>query len=205
MRPTCDSVGLSHTSPAVSNPTTAKSATRPKVPHGHVRPPGPAVLASPARCHCFRLPNWIFLNDWPAPCRRPAWPRGDATDLATRPNIKFTESHDAPSFCLIKDICRLAFRDRAFASEWIREPKDPYGIKISHRLKSAPASMPAGWQKVPVLRRSVRDSTGKMQTSLTLAAQYNQMATQNRCLRKPFGMEENFESKMLRRIVAIVF
>jgi hypothetical protein len=52
---------------------------------------------------------------------------------------------------------------------------------------------------VPVFRRSVRDSTGKVHTSPTLAAQYNQMATWNRRLGRSFGMKDNFEFKMLRR------
>jgi hypothetical protein len=38
------------------------------------------------------------------------------------------------------------------------------------------------WKKVPLLRRSVRDSTGKVFTSPTLASQFNQMSNWNRRL-----------------------
>jgi hypothetical protein len=43
---------------------------------------------------------------------------------------------------------------------------------------------------IPVLRRSVRDATGKVCTSPTLASQHNQMATWNRRLGRSFGMKE---------------
>ncbi len=113
--------------------------------------------------------------------------------------IKFKERQDVPSFCLIKAICGLAFKDRAFASEWIREPEDFYKIKIPNRLNSVPIEWAADWQEVPVLRRSVRDSTGKVYTSPTQAAQFNQMATWNRRLGRSLGMKDSFEFKMLRR------
>ena len=118
--------------------------------------------------------------------------------------IKFVERQDVPSFCLIKIICGLAHRDGAFASEWIREPKDIYSIKIPDRLESVPIEWAAEWQRIPVLRRSVRDSTGKIHTSPKLAAQYNQMATWNRRLGRSFGMKESFEFKILRRSAAEV-
>jgi hypothetical protein len=57
---------------------------------------------------------------------------------------------------------------------------------------------------IPVLRRSVRDTTGSVYTSPTLASQYNQMANWNRRLGRSFGMKEPFEFKMLRRAVAAV-
>ena len=53
------------------------------------------------------------------------------------------------------------------------------------------------WKTVSVLRRSVRDTTGKVFTSLTQASQYNQMANWNRRLGRSFGMKETFEFKML--------
>jgi hypothetical protein len=52
---------------------------------------------------------------------------------------------------------------------------------------------------MPLLRRSVRDSSGKVYTSPKLASQYNQMAAWNRRLGRSFGMKETFEFKMLRR------
>jgi Protein of unknown function (DUF3435) len=55
------------------------------------------------------------------------------------------------------------------------------------------------WKNVPILRRSVRDSTGKVYTSPTLASQFNQMSAWNRRLGRSFGMKEPFEFKMLRR------
>jgi hypothetical protein len=57
---------------------------------------------------------------------------------------------------------------------------------------------------IPLLRRSVRDTTGSVYTSPTLASQYNQMANWNRRLGRSFGMKEPFEFKMLRRAVAAV-
>jgi Protein of unknown function (DUF3435) len=113
--------------------------------------------------------------------------------------IKFTERRDALCFCLIKAICGLAFKDRAFASDWIREPEDLYGIKIPDRLQSVPIEWAAEWKEVPVLRRSVRDLERKIYTSPTLATQYHQMAIWNRRLGRSFGIKEVFEFKMLRR------
>jgi hypothetical protein len=57
---------------------------------------------------------------------------------------------------------------------------------------------------IPMLRRSVRDTTGSVYTSPTLASQYNQMANWNRRLGRSFDMKEPFEFKMLRRAVAAV-
>jgi len=52
--------------------------------------------------------------------------------------IKFTERHDALSFCLIKAICALALKDEAFRSRWIRTPEDIYKTEIPENLKSVP-------------------------------------------------------------------
>ena len=52
--------------------------------------------------------------------------------------IKFTERHDALSFCLIKAICALALKDGAFRSRWIRTPEDIYKTEIPENLKSVP-------------------------------------------------------------------
>jgi hypothetical protein len=58
--------------------------------------------------------------------------------LAARPKIKFTERRETPSFCLIKAILGVAFRDMAFASRWIRDPQDIYDTEIPARLESVP-------------------------------------------------------------------
>jgi Protein of unknown function (DUF3435) len=121
-----------------------------------------------------------------------------------RPKIKFIERHDAPAFCLVKAICGMAFRDGAFASEWIREPEDIYGIKIPDRLHSVPIEWAAEWKQTPVFRRTVRDVKGNIETSPTLAAQYHQLATWNLRLGKSFGLKEPFEFKTLRRAAAAV-
>jgi hypothetical protein len=55
------------------------------------------------------------------------------------------------------------------------------------------------WKKVLLLRRSVRDSIGKVYTSPELASQFTQMSAWNRRLGKSFGMKESFEFKILRR------
>lgn len=116
--------------------------------------------------------------------------------------IKFTERRDTPSFCLIKAILALAFKDEAFASKWICDPEDLYNIQIPDRLQSVPIEWAQEWKEVPLLRRTVRDSTGKIYTSPTLASQFTQMSTWNRRLGRSFGMKEPFEFKMLRRAAA---
>jgi hypothetical protein len=92
----------------------------------------------------------------------------------------------------------------AFASKWIHDPQDIYNIDIPRRLESVPIEWAGKWKEVPLLRRSVRDSTGKVSTSPHLASQYNQMAMWNRRLGRSFGMKETFEFKMLRRGAAEV-
>ena len=87
----------------------------------------------------------------------------------------------------------------AFASKWICDPQDVYNVVIPDRLQSVPIEWDEKWKNVPILRRSVRDSTGKVYTSPTLASQFNQMSAWNRRLGRSFGMKEPFEFKMLRR------
>jgi len=116
--------------------------------------------------------------------------------------IKIVERRDTPSFCLLKGILGLAFADRAFASPWIQDPEDLWSVKIPKRLQSVPIAWAPQWLNVAPFRRAVRDSTGKIATSPTLAAQFNQMATWNRRLGKSFGMEEPLEFKILRRTAA---
>ena len=87
----------------------------------------------------------------------------------------------------------------AFASKWIRDPHDIYNVDIPDRLQSVPIEWAEEWKTVPLLRRSVRDSTGKVYTSPKLASQFNQMSGWNRRLGRSFGMKEIFEFKMLRR------
>ena len=96
------------------------------------------------------------------------------------------------AFCLIKVILGLAFRDKAFASKWICDPRDIWDVAIPDRLKSVPIEWAKEWMNIPVLRRSVRDTTGSVYTSPTLASQYNQMANWNRRLGRSFGMKEPF-------------
>ena len=109
---------------------------------------------------------------------------------------------DVSSFCLIKDILRVAFRDEAFASRWIRDHHDIYDIEIPTLVESVPVEWAEKWKKVPLLRRSVRDSTGKVFTSPTLASQFNQMSNWNHRLGRSFGMKETFDFKMHRRAAA---
>jgi hypothetical protein len=56
----------------------------------------------------------------------------------------------------------LAFRDMAFANKWIRDPLDIYTIDITDRVQSVPIEWADEWKYVPILRRSVRDSIGKV-------------------------------------------
>src|SRR3954471_9504846 len=55
----------------------------------------------------------------------------------------------------------------AFASRWIRDPQDIYDTEIPARLESVPIEWAENWKTVPLLRRSVRDSTRKVFTSPT--------------------------------------
>ena len=75
-----------------------------------------------------------------------------------------------PSFCLIIAILALAFRDIAFASKWVRDHQDIYSVDIPDRLRPMPIRWAENWKKVPVLRRSVRDSTGEAYASPELAS-----------------------------------
>jgi hypothetical protein len=75
-----------------------------------------------------------------------------------------------PSFCLIKAILALAFRNMAFASKSGRDPGDVYSVDIPDRLQSVSIKWAENWKKVSVLRRSVRDSMGKAYTSPELAS-----------------------------------
>ena len=87
----------------------------------------------------------------------------------------------------------------AFASRWICDPQDVYNVVIPDRLQSVPIEWGEKWKNVPLLRRSVRDSTGKVYTSPTLASQFNQMSAWNRRLGRSFGIKETLGFKMLRR------
>jgi hypothetical protein len=78
-------------------------------------------------------------------------------------------------------------------------PRDVWAVAIPDRLQSVPIEWAQEWKNVPVLRRSVRDTTGKVYTSPTLASQFHQMSTWNRRLGRSFGMKEAFEFKMLRQ------
>ncbi|KAK5409142.1 hypothetical protein LTR90_009265 [Exophiala xenobiotica] len=118
------------------------------------------------------------------------------------PWIKFVERRDTPSFCLVKFVLGFAFRDSAFASPRIRDPIDLWNIKIPDRLKSVPIEWAPQWESVPVFRRSVRDSGGRIVTSPHLASQYGQMAAWTRRLGREFGMPEPLEFKVFRRTAA---
>lgn len=120
-------------------------------------------------------------------------------DPRCRPVLKFYERRKTPSFCLISFILGLAFADQAFASTRIREPIDIWNIKIPERLLSVPIEWRPEWEPVPLLRRTFRTSSEGARTSPTLAAQFSQMAKWNIRLGKSFGMQEDFQYRMLRR------
>ena len=81
----------------------------------------------------------------------------------------------------------------------LRTPQDVFNVEIPDRFQSVPIEWAEKWKKVPSLRRSVCDLTGKVYTSPKLASQYNQMSAWNRRLGRSFGMKETFELRMLRR------
>jgi hypothetical protein len=123
-------------------------------------------------------------------------------NVCYRPIIKIVERRDTPSFCLLKFILGMIFKDMPFNSPWIQDPMDLWSTKIPSRRKSVPIEWAPKWMNVPLLRRTVRDAAGTIVTSPSLAAQFNQMAMWNRRLGRSFGMEECLEFKMLRRTAA---
>ena len=71
------------------------------------------------------------------------------------------------------------------------------------RLQSVPVEGGEKWKKVALLRRSIRDPTGKVHTSPKLASQYNKVSVGNRRLGRSCGLKETFAFKMLRRGAAV--
>lgn len=70
----------------------------------------------------------------------------------------------------------IAFRDDAFASKYIREPRDVwrYTHVPSHRL-STPIHLKEEVQEIPVFRRAVKDAEGRWITHPTGALPYKKV------------------------------
>lgn len=83
------------------------------------------------------------------------------------------ERRDTPSFYFVKILLGLAFKDKAFLSQYICKPEDIYNIRIPARLKAVPIEWAQNWKAVPIFRRTVRNTDGNIHTSPTLALQYN--------------------------------
>jgi hypothetical protein len=80
-------------------------------------------------------------------------------------------------------------------------PRTSINVDVPDHLQSVHIEWAEEWKKVPLLRRSVCDWTGKIYTSPALDSQFNQMPAWNRRLGRSLGME-TLEFKMLRHGVA---
>jgi hypothetical protein len=91
----------------------------------------------------------------------------------TSPVFTYTERNDNLGLCVIQDILEFAFRDGAFASEYIKKPRDVwrYTDVPNHRL-STPIHFKEEVQEIPVFRSAVKDSEGRWITHPTRALTY---------------------------------
>lgn len=94
----------------------------------------------------------------------------------TSPIFTYTERNDNLGLCVIQDILEFAFRDGAFASKYIKKPRDVwrYTHVPDHRL-STPIHFKAEVQEIPVFRRAVKDAEGRWITHPTDALQYKKV------------------------------
>ncbi|KAF7166244.1 hypothetical protein CNMCM5623_000001 [Aspergillus felis] len=89
------------------------------------------------------------------------------------PVFTYTERNDNLGLCVIQDILEFAFRDGAFASEYIKKPRDVwrYTDVPNHRL-STPIHFKEEVQEIPVFRSAVKDPEGRWITHPTRALTY---------------------------------
>ncbi|KAI9043130.1 uncharacterized protein KD926_004313, partial [Aspergillus affinis] len=78
----------------------------------------------------------------------------------------YTERNDNLGLCVIQDILEFAFRDNAFASEHIKEPRDiwRYTLVPTHRL-STPIHFKESVQEIPIFCRALKGGSGTHPTS----------------------------------------
>ncbi|BDD57460.1 hypothetical protein MAP00_002819 [Monascus purpureus] len=92
------------------------------------------------------------------------------------PVFTYTERNDNLGLCVIQDILEFAFRDDAFASEYIKELRDVwwYTHVPNHRL-STPIHFKEEVQEIPVFHHAVKDAEGWWITHPTSALPYKKL------------------------------
>ncbi|KAH3307662.1 hypothetical protein KXV87_007711 [Aspergillus fumigatus] len=92
------------------------------------------------------------------------------------PVYTYTERNDNLGLCVIQDVLEFAFRDGAFASKYIKEPRDiwRYTHVPAHRL-STPIHFKEDVQEIPVFRRAVKDAEGRWITHPKSALPYKKL------------------------------
>ncbi|KAL4770669.1 hypothetical protein BDW60DRAFT_223770 [Aspergillus nidulans var. acristatus] len=79
------------------------------------------------------------------------------------PVFTYTERNDNLGLCVIQDILEFTFRDDAFASKYIKEPRDIW--RYTHEEV----------QEIPVFRRAVKDAEGRWITHPTSGLPYKKL------------------------------
>lgn len=92
------------------------------------------------------------------------------------PVFTYTKRNDNLGLCVIQDILEFAFRDDAFASDYIKEPRDVwhYTHIPDHRV-STPIHFKEEVQEIPIFCRAVKDAEGKWITHPTSALPYKKL------------------------------
>ncbi|TQB71041.1 hypothetical protein MPDQ_007804 [Monascus purpureus] len=92
------------------------------------------------------------------------------------PVFTYTERNDNLGLCVIQDILEFAFRDDAFASQYIKKPRDiwRYTHVPNHRL-STPIHFKEEVQEIPVFRRAIKDAEGRWITHPTSGLPYKKL------------------------------
>ncbi|MCJ1478267.1 hypothetical protein MMC13_006944 [Lambiella insularis] len=104
------------------------------------------------------------------------------------------------SFCVILYFLGLIFRDMPFLSPHIRTPMDLWRMHIPAHRECLPVEWHSDWLNTPILRRTTRSGeNGQVVVSRSAALQNSQVRKWGRRLGREFGLERDFEPKMLRR------
>ncbi|CAG8079571.1 unnamed protein product [Penicillium nalgiovense] len=81
------------------------------------------------------------------------------------PKFMYTERNDSLGLCVIHDILTYAFLDDAFASPYIKCPRDIWRLtKIPEHRQSTPIHFKESLGDIPVLRRAMRTDNGSWVT-----------------------------------------
>ncbi|KAL4870886.1 hypothetical protein BDV12DRAFT_195076 [Aspergillus spectabilis] len=92
------------------------------------------------------------------------------------PVFIYTERNDNLALCVIQDIIEYAIVDGAFASEYIKEPRDVWKYtRVPHHRLSTPLHIAERVKETPIFRKAVKDSEGNWVTSPTQAWTYEDL------------------------------